>query len=126
MNYRGKIKAGIEKRLISLHISPRECDLGILDTIIDSVTDEILLICAIETLPDELLESVADISAADYAEASLLGDGGAKGAVTSKSDGDLSLKYASGTTELERKLSACGKMRCRGLDRAKKYRRIRW
>lgn len=126
MNYRGKIKAGIEKRLISLHISPRECDLGILDTIIDSVTDEILLICAIDTLPDELFESVADISAADYAETALLGEGGARGAVASKSDGDLSMKYAAGTTEFERRLSACDKMRRRGLDRAKKYRRIRW
>ncbi len=126
MNARGKIKAGIEKRLISLHISPRECDIGILDTIIDSVTDEILLICALDTLPDELYESLADISAADYAEAALFGEGTVKGAVISKSDGDLSLKYAAGTTEFERRLSACDRMRRRGLERAKKFRRIRW
>lgn len=125
MTDRGKIKSGIEKRLIALRVlpSPEGDGIGILDTVIDGVEDEVCLICAIDTIPDSLNSAIADIAAADFAELIL---GEESGAVSKRADGELSASYVSGTSATERKLAACGRMRRRGLDAVKKYRRIKW
>lgn len=125
MSDRGKIRSGIEKRLISLRVSPSPdgADIGILDTVIDGAEDEICLLCAIDTIPDTLNSAVADIAAADFAELLL---GGEAGAVSKRTDGELSIGYVNGTSGIERTLSACARMRKRGIEAAKKYRRIRW
>ncbi len=125
MTDRGKIKSGIEKRLISLRVlpSPEGDGIGILDTVIEGVEDEVCLICAIDTIPDSLNSAIADIAAADFAELIL---GEESGIVSKRADGELSASYVKGTSAVERKLAACARMRKRGLDAVKKFRRIQW
>ncbi len=127
MTTESKIRKGVEERLHSLHIAPASdgSDIGILDAVINKAKDTVLTVSGFDKVPDELIGAASDLAAADYAEYILTSDAGA-GTLSSKSDGDYSVKYKDGTSKEERLFAMAEKMRARGIDATNAFRKIRW
>lgn len=127
MTTESKIRKGVEARLHALHAVPASdgSDVGILDAAIANATDTVLSASGFDDLPDELIGAVADLAAADYAEY-ILTSTASVGVISSKSDGEYSVRYKDGTSKAEKLFSMTEKMRARGIDTMNTFRRIRW
>ncbi len=120
------LREEIEDRLYLLRLNHKSdgADAGMIDIFSYHAAKEVSEITGMKTLPTELIFSVADIAAAELAASILARED--LPAVSGRTDGGLSVHYIKGTTEYERVSAAIEKMRARGIDGAKKYRRIRW
>ena len=127
-----RLEKDIRDRICMLHIAPDTsgCDAGLYDTAAADAVREVAGIIGVdiddvEDLTEELLPAVADIAAAAAAEAVMLGEH-CDGAASSRTDGELTVRFAEGTSAFERKIAKAAKMRERGIREAVRRRRLRW
>ncbi len=122
-----KIRAGVEARLLSLHVTPAAdgSDVGIFDAAIAKAKDTVFAVSGFEAVPEALIGAVCDLAAADYAEYILTSDA-SDGQIGTRTDGDFSLRYKDGTSRVERLLELTEKLRRDGMSAINVYRRIRW
>lgn len=133
------IRKEVRDRLDMLHVAPDSggCDAGLYDVAVAGAVREVTGIVGADVVTDTddvddvdagadaLLCAVADIAAADIAEAVLLASK-RDGAAYSRTDGDLTVRFAEGTSAFERTLAAVSKMRERGRMCAVRHRRLIW
>lgn len=134
------LRKEIRDRLDMLHVAPDSggCDAGLYDAAVAGAVREVENIVGADVVvdaddvdvdddagADALLCAVADIAAADIAESVLLASK-RDGAAYSRTDGDLTVRFAEGTSAFERTLAAVSKMRERGRMCAVRYRRLIW
>ena len=134
------LRKEVRDRLDMLHVAPDfgGCDAGLYDSAVagavregggivggDVVTDADDVDVVGDAGADALLCAVADIAAADIAESVLLASK-RDGAAYSRTDGDLTVRFAEGTSAFERTLAAVSKMRERGRMCAVRHRRLIW
>ncbi len=119
----------VRERLDLLHIDICEsgCDAGLYDAAVDGAIDEA---ATVSGDPDaggrvEMYSAIADIAASELARAVMLGARG-DGVVSARTDGDLSVKYASGTSQYEERRGMADRMRERGISAVRSHRRLRW
>ncbi len=122
-----KLRQGVEARLHSLHVTPAEdgSDVGMFDTVIKKAYDTVLSVSGFETLPDELIGAVCDLAAADYAEY-IFTSTAESGEISSKTDGEFSVRYKDGTSRAEKLFLMSAKMREEGTRAMNSYRKLRW
>ena len=132
------LRKEISDRLDMLHVAPDSggCDAGLYDAAVLGAVREVEGIVGADVVidadvvdvdgaADALLCAVADIAAADIAESVLLASK-RDGAAYSRTDGDLTVRFAEGTSAFERTLAADSKMRERGRMCAVHHRRLVW
>ncbi len=138
------LRKEISDRLDMLHVAPDSggCDAGLYDTAVAGAVREVGGIVGADVVvdaddaddaddvvgdagADAILCAVADIAAADIAESVLLASK-RDGAAYSRTDGDLTVRFAEGTSAFERTLAAVSKMRERGRMCAVRHRRLIW
>ena len=133
------LRKEVRDRLDMLHVAPDTCgcDAGLYDAAVLGAVREVegivgadVVIDAddvddVDSAADALLCAVADIAAADIAESVLLASK-RDGAAYSRTDGDLTVRFAEGTSAFERTLAAVSKMRERGRMCAVHHRRLVW
>lgn len=140
------LRKEVRDRLDMLHVAPDSggCDAGLYDIAVAGAVREVEGIVGADIVvdaddvdaddvddvdgdvgADALLCAVADIAAADIAESVLLASK-RDGAAYSRTDGDLTVRFAEGTSAFERTLAAVSKMRERGRQCAVHHRRLVW
>ena len=122
-----KLRLGVEERLHMLHATPDAdgSDVGIFDAVIKKAKETVLSVSGFEELPECLIGAVCDLAAADYAEYIFTSDSGI-GSISSKSDGEFSVRYRDGTSREERLFALTDRLRENGTRAANTSRRLRW
>ena len=131
------LRKEVRDRLDMLHVAPDSggCDAGLYDVAVAGAVREVAGIVGADVVvdaddvddagADAILCAVADIAAADIAESVMLASK-RDGAAYSRTDGDLTVRFAEGTSAFERTLAAVSKMRERGRMCAVHHRRLVW
>ena len=137
MKNSARLRKEVRDRLDMLHVAPDSggCDAGLYDAAVAGAVREVGGIVGADVVidadddgevgADALLCAVADIAAADIAESVMLASK-RDGAAYSRTDGDLTVRFAEGTSAFERTLAAVSKMRERGRMCAVHHRRLVW
>ena len=127
-----RLEKEIRDRICMLHIAPDTsgCDAGLYDTVVSDALREVAGSVGADAgdvadLTDGLMFAVADIAAAAAADAVMLGEYH-NGVAGSRTDGDLTVRFAGGTSAFERKCAAIARMRERGIREAVRHRRVKW
>ena len=124
-----RIKTDMLTRIAALGLSVTQSDSDMLDYTALRAASRVQSLCGLdlsaqsEDTVSALISAAADIAAADAA-AIILSRG--DGAVSSRTDGDVSVRYADGTSGGERVAAEISRMRELGVAAAVRRRRFVW